>query len=230
MLNKQIPTNQQIANEFGFSSKHVSLMRINKDSVFQIYRESWLYRLICSSLTHTQKDKLTYIIPTREQINNEFGDIKNKKSDTYSIALVDAWNLRQVFFKKLCDEDFKMSSDVNLNTNPFLGLNNTTKHIPINSQIKDSLNLSSSTLYSLKKDKRSLYVKAWLYKTILLFIPRNYQSFKEQVPSDSQLVEEFGKTKQNYNSMRLKGTNLYEIYENVWNLEHNVFSKIIKCA
>jgi len=106
------------------------------------------------------------------------------------------------------------------------------KNIPSMQQLCDEFGLHASNLSKMKKTERGkkriqLYSDAWLYRVIISAMPVLQQKqFDRITPSVKELFEEFGTSKQNFYQLSEKGTRLYNVYVDAWNLRHNILSKL----
>jgi DNA-binding Xre family transcriptional regulator len=107
--------------------------------------------------------------------------------------------------------------------------------IPTSKQLFDEFGLHSANISVMKKKDKGLsrlkiYRDAWLFRTIISFMPAFFQKrFEVVIPTVSQLFEEFGTTPQNFSQLKSKQTKMYEIYVDAWNLHHVVFKRIVEC-
>jgi len=107
--------------------------------------------------------------------------------------------------------------------------------VPTSKQLYDEFGLYPANISVMKKKDKGLsrlkiYKDAWLFRTIISFMPVIFQKkFERVVPTVSQLFEEFGTTHQNFSQLKSKQTKMYEIYVDAWNLHHVVFKKIVEC-
>ena len=112
---------------------------------------------------------------------------------------------------------------------------NKKQDVPTAKQLFDEFGLHSANITVMKKKEKGLarlkiYKDAWLFRTIISFMPIFFQNrFNRVTPTVSQLFEEFGTSQQNFSQLQSKQTKMYDIYVDAWNLHHVVFKKIVEC-